>query len=912
MIQLDLKRLLGRLNGYTKRALETAAGLSVSRGNFEVGVEHLLLALMDDSERDIAVILRHFNIDAGALQKAVLKSVEAMRSGNPGRPVFATSLVELVQDAWLLSSVELGLGQIRSGALLLAVASNPGRYGAFDWYELLRGLPVSVLKAGFLDVVASSTEDSVGMASDAPAAQAAGSSKGISADSALGRFTVNFTEQARKGKIDPVFCRDREIQQMIDILGRRRKNNPICVGDPGVGKTAVVEGLALKIAAGDVPNFLKDVELVGLDLGMLQAGAGVKGEFENRLKGIIDEVKAATKPIVLFIDEAHTLVGAGGSAGGSDAANLLKPALARGELRTVAATTWTEYKKYFEKDPALARRFQLVKLDEPSPAEAVTIIRGLRAAYEKSHGVYVREDAVAAAANLSARYISGRQLPDKAVDVLDTACARVKLSISGKPTALDGRERRLTMLEHERVSLLRDQATLRGESNPRVAEIDAEIATLNAEITEISAKWEKERGLVEKILDLRHELGIFGKPIEQTKGDPAEAELLSAEDTAAKEAELAQAIEELATVSERSPLVHYEVTPEAVSEVISDWTGISTGNMVKDEAASLLALGENLQARIKGQDHAIAALDQGMRAAKAAVNNPDQPMGVFLFVGPSGVGKTELATALSELLFGGERFLISIAMSEFQEKHTVSKLVGSPPGYVGYGEGGLLTEAVRQRPYSVVLLDEVEKADLEVMNLFYQVFDKGTLSDGEGRIIDFKNTVVILTSNLATDVLTELGTQAERPSVDTLVEAIRPILSRHFKPALLARMQIVPFYPLQSEVLGQIVRLKLEKVRKRLKTSQKIELSYDDRVVEAIVSRCTEVETGARNIDHIVNKTLLPDIATEILSRMHEDRQSTQMFVSIGPDGNFRYSSEEPAAGAPLKAAIGTDQAAAE
>ncbi|MHB8885018.1 MAG: type VI secretion system ATPase TssH [Methylovirgula sp.] len=896
MIQLDLKRLLSRLSGYTKRALENAAGLSVSRGNYEVGVEHLLLAMTDDLERDIGVILRHFDIEMPALQKALQRAVETMRSGNPGRPVFATSLVELIQDAWLLSSVELGLGQIRSGALLLAVASNPGRYGAYDWFELLRGLPVSVLKGSFADVVAASSEDAVGLSSDTPTAPAAGaSSKGISADSALGRFTVNFTEQARQGKIDPVFCRDREIQQMIDILGRRRKNNPICVGDPGVGKTAVVEGLALKIAAGDVPNFLKEVELVGLDLGMLQAGAGVKGEFENRLKGIIDEVKAATKPIVLFIDEAHTLVGAGGSAGGSDAANLLKPALARGELRTVAATTWTEYKKYFEKDPALARRFQLVKLDEPSPADAVTIIRGLRSMYEKSHGVYVREDAVAAAANLSARYISGRQLPDKAVDVLDTACARVKLSISGRPAALDGRERRLTMLEHERESLSRDQATLRAAPNPRLAEIDAEVTQLQAEIAEFADKWTKEKALVESILALRGELGIFAAPITQSKADAPAAAPLSVDEIAAKETELAQAIADLTAARGRNPLVHYEVTPEAVSEVISDWTGIATGSMVKDEAASLLALGENLRKRIKGQDHAIHAIDQGMRAAKASVNNPDQPMGVFLFVGPSGVGKTELATAVSELLFGGERFLISINMSEFQEKHTVSKLVGSPPGYVGYGEGGLLTEAVRQRPYSVVLLDEVEKADLEVMNLFYQVFDKGTLSDGEGRIIDFKNTVVILTSNLATDVLTELGTHAERPSVDTLVEAIRPILSRHFKPALLARMQIVPFYPLQGEALAQIVRLKLDKVGRRLKTGQKIAFHYGDEVVDTIVGRCTEVETGARNIDHIVNKTLLPDIATEILSRMHEERQAEQISVSIGPDGNFIYSSDTPA-----------------
>ena len=650
-----------------------------------------------------------------------------------------------------------------------------------------------------------------------------------------------------------------------------------------------MEGLALKIAQGDVPDFLKKVELVGIDLGMLQAGAGVKGEFENRLKGIVEEVKASPTPIILFIDEAHMLVGAGGPAGGGDAANLLKPALARGELRTIAATTWSEYKKYFEKDAALERRFQVVKLDEPSPTDAATILRGLRPIYERSHNVYVRDDAVMAAAQLSARYISGRQLPDKAVDVLDTACARVKLSLSSRPQALEGTERRIAMLERELAALHRDRATLGGEDNPRCAEIEADIAALRVDIQQMDARWQTEKALVERILTLRQDLNA----LQAKASDTAEGEAERQDGVDAGESEirarLSSAISELRAHQGRAGLLHYEVTPETIGHVIADWTGIPMGNMVRDEAASVLALADNLAKRIKGQPQAISAIDEGMRAAKAGLNSPTQPMGVFLFVGPSGVGKTELATAVAELLFGGERFLVSIHMSEFQERHTVSKLVGSPPGYVGYGEGGILTEAVRQRPYSVVLLDEVEKADPEVMNLFYQVFDKGVLSDGEGRVIDFKNTIVILTSNLATDQITQMGIAAERPSVDDLVGAIRPTLSRHFKPALLARMQIVPFYPLLGDTLGEIVRLKLDRVGRRLRESQKMAFSYSDAVVQQIAERCTEVETGARNIDHIVSKTLLPEIATELLARMSEEKQADALRVELDGDGRFAY-----------------------
>ncbi|WP_127089605.1 type VI secretion system ATPase TssH [Aquabacter cavernae] len=889
MLSLDLKSLLDRLGPYAKRSLETAAGLAVGRGNYEVTVEHFLLTMVDDADRDLVLALRRFEADIPGLKRRLQRAVEDMKSGNPGRPVFAPSLIEILTDAWLLGSVELKLGSIRSGTVLLAILNNANRFSLSDWWDVVRQVPAGELKAKFRDLLAASAEEAgpaIAGASEAPRKGEGITSR--SPDSVLGRFATDFTALAKAGKIDPVFCRDREIQQMIDILGRRRKNNPICVGEPGVGKTAVVEGLALKIAQGDVPDFLKQVDLVGIDLGMLQAGAGVKGEFENRLKGIVEEVKASPTPIILFIDEAHMLVGAGGPAGGGDAANLLKPALARGELRTIAATTWSEYKKYFEKDAALERRFQVVKLDEPSPADAATILRGLRPIYERSHNVYVRDDAVMSAAQLSARYISGRQLPDKAVDVLDTACARVKLSLSSRPQALEGNERRIAMLERELAALHRDRATLGSGDNPRCAEIEADIVLLRADIAQMEARWQAEKALVDRILTLRQELNALNEGTAEPEGEedappaeaPAETDI---------RAGLSTAIAELRAHQGRAGLLHYEVTPETIGQVIADWTGIPMGNMVRDEAASVLALADNLARRIKGQSQAVSAIDEGMRAAKAGLNSPTQPMGVFLFVGPSGVGKTELATAVADLLFGGERFLVSINMSEFQERHTVSKLVGSPPGYVGYGEGGILTEAVRQRPYSVVLLDEVEKADPEVMNLFYQVFDKGVLSDGEGRVIDFKNTIVILTSNLATDQITQMGLAEERPSVDDLVSAIRPALSRHFKPALLARMQIVPFFPLLGDTLGEIVRLKLDRVGKRLKESQRMAFSYSDAVVRQIAERCTEVETGARNIDHIVSKTLLPEIATELLARMSEEKQADALHVDLGADGRFAY-----------------------
>nr|WP_208995385.1 type VI secretion system ATPase TssH [Roseibium hamelinense] len=914
-MDLDLRRLIGRLNTYSRRSLEAAAGLAVTRGHYEVAIEHLLHVFAEDSQHDIQSACRHFEVDPASFKKELHGVLEEMKRGNQGRPVFSPLLIEWISDAWLISSVEFDLDQVRSGTLFATAFAQPNRYGDARWLDLFSGVTLAQFKKDFPDILAESEETTAGLtASTSGDDKTASVAPGMSPDSALARFCTNFTQSAREGKIDQVFCRDREIQQMIDVLGRRRKNNPICVGEPGVGKTAVVEGLAVKIAQGDVPDMLKNVELIGLDLGMLQAGAGVKGEFENRLKGIIDEVKSSPKPIILFIDEAHMLIGAGGSAGGADAANLLKPALARGELRTVAATTWSEYKKYFEKDPALERRFQLVKLDEPSPEQAITIMRGLRGAYEKNHGVYIRDSAVVAAAKLSARYISGRQLPDKAVDVLDTACARVKLSLSSKPFIIELKEKRLGELNRALESLNRDHQADFSTDDLEVAEIEGEIKEAEAEIAELSDRWQKELDLVHQILKLRHDLGLTlegDEPVEEAPDgeggsdagaatDADEAPNKEAEqgcdapqpiDTDAMKSHYSQISADLKAAQAGDPLVSFEVTEEAIGQVISDWTGVPLGRMVENEADSILKLSQNLQARVIGQDHAIQAVDEALRTAKAGVQNPDAPMGVFLFVGPSGVGKTELATAIADQLFGGERFLISINMSEFQEKHTVSKLVGSPPGYVGYGEGGVLTEAVRQRPYSVVLLDEVEKADLEVMNLFYQVFDKGVLSDGEGRQIDFKNTIVVLTSNLATDVLTEMGSLPDKPDADELVAACRPVLSAHFKPALLARMQIVPFYPLIGEPLEKIVRLKLNKVGKRLRENQKMELVYSDAVVSSIAARCTEVETGARNIDHIVNRTILPELSTELLTQMGgEDTDFTKASIDVGAPGHFTYT----------------------
>ena len=853
----NLKGLLSRLNPYCTRALEGASGVCVNRSHYEVSIEHILLQLLDDAQSDIPLLLVHFEIDAAVWAKQLQQELEGLKNGNPGKPVFSSALLNLFEDAWLASSVHLGQSQIRSGALLAALADNPLRYGG-EFLDSIDKISMESIAEQFDSLIEVSSEQSASPATGTPAASPTGGS-------ALQKYTTNFTEKARNKEVDPVFGRDREIRQMIDILGRRRKNNPIAVGDAGVGKTAVIEGLALKVAEGDVPEIIKDVDIVELDLGALQAGASVKGEFENRLNGVINEIKASEKPIILFIDEAHTLIGAGGAAGTGDAANLLKPALARGELRTIAATTWSEYKKYFEKDPALARRFQLVKLDEPTVDNTVVILRGLRSVYEKAHNVYIRDDAIKAAAAMSARYVTGRQLPDKAVDTLDTACSRVNISLVSKPPAIEDLERTTQIMEREQFALERDIKTGRSKNSERLEELVQEIAENKSRIATEIEDWKVQKKLVDKVIGLRVEVdsGQFDEKV------------------------LAAAIAELEAYQQDRSKISYEVTAEVVADVIADWTGVPVGNIVKDDAAALLDFNKDLKAWVKGQDHAIDVIDAIIRTAKAGLQNPDQPHGIFLFVGPSGVGKTEMALGVANLMFGGEQFMTTVNMSEFQERHTVSKLVGAPAGYVGYGEGGVLTEAVRQRPYSVVLLDEVEKADLEVMNLFYQVFDKGTLSDGEGRLIDFKNTIIFLTSNLASATIMKECEGDTMPTVEALTEAIRQELQDHFKPALLARMTIIPFFPLKGEVLNSIVRLKLDKVGKRLKQNQALDFDYDDTVVEQIAARCKDIESGARNIDHIVNKTLLPLISTQILSNIGEETEFTNLQLRINDKSEF-------------------------
>ncbi len=890
MININLSSLIQRLHPIAKVALEDAAALAVSEKANEVQIEHYLLSLLERPNSDFDVLLSHFDCSENLLRQSVRSTLDTNAKGNGSKPVFSALLIEWLQESWLVSSLDLSETQIRSGALLLTLVSNPLRYGQHGYASILEAVNPDSLKRNFAELTSQSIEAQVATSEKTQAREDG---------SALSKFTTDFTGKARKGEIDPVFCRDQEIRQIVDILARRRKNNPIAVGEPGVGKTAVVEGLALKIVQGDVPDNLKGVELYGLDMGLLQAGASVKGEFEKRLNAVLDEVKNSPTPIILFIDEAHTLVGGGNQAGGSDAANLLKPALARGEVKTIAATTWSEYKKYFEKDPALARRFQLVKLDEPSPEQAALIIRGLRPAYEKSHNVYVRDDAITAAAALSARYISGRQLPDKAIDVLDTACARVNISLNAIPASVETLQQELAAQQRELEALERDALQQTGDKHSlaNIPDLKLAMETTKEELAEQEAQWHKEKEQIQEMIALRsrlHEL-VFGETNEEelvAEEDSEQEQDVSpyAEmDEEAVRIAISACQEQLDAIRNGNPLVHFEVGPDEVSHVISDWTGIPMGKMLQDEAETTLKLKESLTQSIKGQEYAIDALSEGIQTAKAGLGNPDAPTGVFLLVGPSGVGKTETARAIAYQMFGGERFMTTINMSEFQEKHTVSRLIGSPPGYVGYGEGGMLTEAVRQRPYSVVLLDEVEKADPEVLNLFYQVFDKGTLNDGEGRTIDFKNTLIIMTSNLATHEIESLVHQSKDIDANIIAEAIRPTLNQHFKPALLARMSVLPFVPLSDEAMTEIIHHKLNKVSQRLQSHHKLSLSYEESLVEFVLGNCRLAETGARNIDAVINRQLLPQLSTQLLVHDKDDSH-TQIEVSVDEQGTLTYA----------------------
>jgi type VI secretion system protein VasG len=911
MVSVEPKSLMTRLNRFCTRMLEAAAGNCVGRQHYEVTPEHMILQMLEDAGCDLSTILKHYEIDGAKLRKQFNNIVEGFKSGNAGKPTFTPALFDWFQDAWVMSTLDHNLAEIRSGILLRSLLANPLRFTAEDYSELFQGVKRDDLKVNYATIVVKSSEGAATYAKG-DAKSSTGGGPGPAGDgSALQKFAINFTERARKNELDPVFGRDREIRQMVDILARRRKNNPICVGEAGVGKTAVVEGLAIRIVEGDVPDVLKEVELIGLDMGLLQAGAGVKGEFENRLKNVINEVKSSPKPIIMFIDEAHTLIGAGGAAGGGDAANLLKPALARGELRTVAATTWSEYKKYFEKDAALARRFQLVKLDEPDDEVATTMLRGLRERYEKSHNVTIRDEALVAAARLGSRYISGRQHPDKGVDLMDTSAARVKIALTSRPDSLQDIDRRIQTLERELGAVKRDQLQGAPGKEPRIAELEAEIRHVKDEQKSLTERWQKEKAAADKVIGIRRQMDELDKPKkeEPKKADekpaPAAGKDAKGKGKAAPPAEtkavakapskdelkkdLDKALADLKELQGKDALIPLEVDAEVVARVVGDWTGIPIGKMVRDEAATMLKFEESLRKRIKGQDHALETVARGLRAAKAGIKNPRTPMGVFLFVGPSGVGKTEMALGVADTVFGGERFMTTINMSEFQEKHTVSKLVGSPPGYVGYGEGGVLTEAVRQRPYQVVLLDECEKADPEVLNLFYQVFDKGTLADGEGREVDFKDTVIFLTSNLASDIITE-SAKDEKPPVDELVSQIRPVLSKHFKPALLARMTIVPFYPIGADAMKEITQLKLGSLARRLMESHRMTLDLDPKVIDHIAQRCTEVETGARNVDHILSGTLLPQISTQILQQMSVGPLPDRFGIGVNEAGEFTYA----------------------
>jgi type VI secretion system protein VasG len=869
MINLDLQQLIQALDAETRRDLERSAERCVARSGSKILVEDLLLGLLERPQGLLARGLQDAGVDLGELSAALQSRVEHSASRNP---VFAPELVQWLQDALLVANLELGQTQVEQAALILALLRNPMRYAGSRYQPLLAKLNIERLK-------------DFALAQNAPANPGG---PAVGGESLLQRFTHNLTQQARDGQLDPVLCRDEAIRQMVDILARRRKNNPIVVGEAGVGKTAIVEGLASRIAAGEVPQVLQGVELLALDMGLLQAGASVKGEFERRLKGVIDEVKASPKPIIVFIDEAHTLIGAGGNAGGSDAANLLKPALARGELRTIAATTWAEYKKYFEKDPALARRFQPVQLHEPTVNEAVTILRGLAGVYEKSHGIYLRDDAVVAAAELSARYLAGRQLPDKAVDVLDTACARVRISLAAAPESLERLRAELAEGGRQCQALRRDAEAGLNIDQEALALLEARLVEAQAQQQALQARWNEQRELAERLLHLRQQLAK-AREAEPTSSDESLEEhevqpgLVAAEDrldVAALEAALhaTQSAFSLAQVHER--LVSFEVCPRLVAEVISAWTGVPLAQLAREHNTKVVNFAADLRTRIRGQEQAVQALDRSMRASAAGLNKPDAPVGVFLLVGPSGVGKTETALALADLLYGGERFITTINMSEFQEKHTVSRLIGAPPGYVGYGEGGMLTEAVRQKPYSVVLLDEVEKADPDVLNLFYQIFDKGVANDGEGREIDFRNTLILMTSNLASEQISALCEQAERPSAETLEATIRPALSKHFKPALLARMRVVPYYPVSGPVLRELIDIKLQRLGERLLRRQ-LGFSYCQNLVSHLAERCTQSESGARLIDHLLESHLVPLVADRLLEAMARGESLKQVHATL-------------------------------
>ncbi|MDY7831826.1 type VI secretion system ATPase TssH [Aeromonas caviae] len=869
MIRIELPVLVERLNPICRHMLEEAAALCVNHQGAEIRIEHLLLKMLETPLSDVRQILKVAEVEVEEL-KTLLQPSAADGSYGQGYPSFSPMLVEWLQDSWLLASAELQHAQLRSGVMLLVLLMTPQRYLPGSVTRLLAKVNRELLRQQFDEWVKESAETQVTTTPGGKTAQAA-----LPADaSLLARFTVNVTEQARQGSLDPVLCRDHEIDLMIDILSRRRKNNPIVVGEAGVGKSALIEGLALRMVAGQVPEKLRGVELMTLDLGAMQAGASVKGEFEKRFKGVMQEVKDAVQPVILFIDEAHTLIGAGNQAGGLDVSNLIKPALARGELRTIAATTWGEYKKYVEKDAALSRRFQLVKVGEPDADEATVILRGLRSIYEKAHGVLIDEEALQAAAQLSARYISGRQLPDKAIDVLDTACARVAINLTTPPRAVSHLQNSLRQRELEIRQLERQSLIGLGDNAERLAELQAAQQACREELAEQEARWQQQQGLVHQIVELRAALlaDQQDEMLAREALDLADAPL----DPQAAAEQLAALERELAELQQGEVLVSAHVDKTQIAAVIAEWTGVPLNRISQGELDVVTRLPEYLGELIKGQDVAVAHLHKHLLTARADLRRPGRPLGAFLLVGPSGVGKTETVLQIAELMFGGRQYLTTINMSEYQEKHTVSRLIGSPPGYVGFGEGGVLTEAIRQKPYSVVLLDEVEKAHPDVLNLFYQAFDKGELADGEGRIIDCKNVVFFLTSNLGFQTIVD---HAEQP--DVLLDALYPELAAFFKPALLARMEVIPYLPLGHDTLVQIVGGKLNRLVKLLKERFGAEVVLDDEVAEEILLRANRSENGARMLESVIDGALLPPVSLQLLQRLSAGEPIKRVHFSV-------------------------------
>ncbi len=915
---LNLRSLIAKLNDSARLALEASAGFCLSRTHYDVEIEHYLMKLLDSSDGDLAFILKQFGVDKSRLSAELTRSLDKLKSGNARTPALSPSLLKMFTQAWTIGSIDFEATHIRTGFTILALLSDEELARIVrEVSKELQKIQADSLKKDFLAIVANSVESEEMAGAEAAAPEGAKRPGAGGKTPNLDQYTVNLTENARQGKVDPVLARDSEIRQVVDILTRRRQNNPILVGEAGVGKTAVVEGFALRIVHGDVPPVLKNVTVRTLDLALLQAGAGVKGEFENRLKGLINEVKSSPTPIILFIDEAHTMIGAGGQAGQNDAANLLKPALARGELRTVAATTWSEYKKYFEKDPALARRFQLVKVEEPTETQCALMLRGTVPTLEKHHKVRILDEGLLAGVKLSHRYLPDRQLPDKAIGVLDTACARLALGQNSTPPPIEDATRTLEDLAVQ-ARILEREVAAGADHTERLAAIAEKKAKTEAQLAELTGRWEKERDLVNRIREIRSQLetGNAAAPPSPAEAAPAGVAAPAAAAAAAPGApaapvaapaaappapplpdpeqlrsQLAALNDELNAMQGETPLLRVCVDAQIVGEVVSAWTGIPVGKMLKDEISTVLKLEQHLGARVIGQDHALAQISQRVRTARAGLDDPGKPVGVFLLVGPSGVGKTETALALSDLLFGGERNLIGINMSEFQEAHTVSTLKGSPPGYVGYGEGGVLTEAVRRRPYSVVLLDEVEKAHPDVLELFFQVFDKGEMEDGEGREIDFKNTIIILTSNAATDSIMKLTADPETmPAQQALVKAIKPELDKVFKPAFLGRLVVIPYFPIRDDAMKKIIGLKLGKIQRRLQESHRVALTWDAALVDEVARRCTEVESGARNVDNILTNTMLPEISTQILGKIAEGLKPDAVHVAVGENGEFAYS----------------------